>query len=202
SLEKQAKTISSEMLPAAALLEKLPELIRDSHEHQHNLIIRPYSNTDQNGQELQHEREDQIQVICIDDLSADKLSLISKHAFLTTETSPDSYQAHIAISGVTRQQAVEIKKQLDFTLCADSGANGSLRLPGSLNVKEKHLMAYGYYPTVRIIECSHGLLVTPSSLVAAGLLSPLPVINSFPSVPVVEQTVREQNTSLTFSDLC
>jgi hypothetical protein len=144
---------------AAELCARLPFYLKRNETRAESFIIRP------RGASL----------IQVDDLSAELHARFEPFAFLTLCTSPDSYQAWLALpSGTSEETRADVRARLlrQFNLTkpeADKGASGALRVPGSLNRKPKHEAAP---PRVHLVQACAGRFVTPAELERARLLAP------------------------------
>lgn len=134
------------------LRHSLPMLLRETTAHRHNLIIRPVAH---DGNEL----------VQLDDLSREQARKFQDYAFLTLCTSPENYQAWVAVSDPEGDFARRLKKGAG----ADPSASGATRISGSRNFKPK----YGPdFPMVEIDYVNPGLKVTRSELMSAGVVAP------------------------------
>ena len=135
---------------------KLPGLLSRNSSGTESLIVRP------SGSFVQ-----------IDDLTKDLTSAFETVAFLTIQTSPQSYQVWLAPIVRTQVELGHLRSRVLANLgtSADPGANGVLRWPGSLNCKRTHRTALGSFPMVTTISCTPSRQVTPNQLEALGLLS-------------------------------
>jgi hypothetical protein len=127
----------------------------------HNLIIRPHDGPD-------------VRLIQLDDLSRDVISRVMAFSFLLIETSPDNFQAWIALeSNCASPAESKLTDDLIYRLIrgvgADAGANGSVRLVGSRNVKAVHEPDF---PLVKLHHAQPSLRITAATLAISGL--PLP----------------------------
>jgi hypothetical protein len=151
--QKQCQEFISGM-DAEHLKAILPDLLTRTEQRHLNLIVRP--------------RSIGAQLLQLDDLNQRDVERLAGYAFLTLETSPASYQAWLAIDSQDTTMKQRLRKQIEF----DAGANGAVRVAGSLNVKPHHRRADGTYPRVRLVEVEPGLLSVPAELERAGLLAP------------------------------
>jgi hypothetical protein len=122
-------------------------------------------------------------LIQVDDCSPELAERLRPFAFAVIETSPDNFQVWIALApetGEARRKAVRdrlLRKFKESGETANGGAYNAVRLPGSLNCKQKYLDALGEFPRVRLSHVAEGRTVTPEELEAAGWLAapPAPV---------------------------
>jgi len=128
-------------------------------------------------------------LIQVDDVGAALLPRLLPFAFAAVETSPGNYQAWLALgSGTTEdgRRAVRDRLLQKFKAegeTANGGAYNAVRLPGSLNVKEKYMAALGHYPRVRLVHVAPGRTASPPELERAGLLAPVAPPAPRPVVP-------------------
>jgi hypothetical protein len=107
-------------------------------------------------------------LIQVDDLDAKKLSLIESFSFLTIETSPNNFQAWLALPENTDEETRKaIRSRLVSKIESDKGASGAVRCPGSFNRKPSRNGCL-----VRLRSSSFGRLVTTEELENAELLTP------------------------------
>ena len=101
----------------------------------------------------------------LDDLNAVQLDRVRGRAFLSIETSPQNFQAWLAIKG---EDAAFVKRVMKG-IGSDSRATCSGRVAGSPNVKSKYAPDF---PMVRLVTVQTGRRVSPAELEAAGLVAP------------------------------
>jgi hypothetical protein len=89
--------------------------------------------------------------IQLDDLTADAMQRVQSVSFLGLETSPQNYQAWIAM----RQVGEEFARQVRKGAGADPSASGATRVAGSVNFKDKYAPDF---PRVQIVHRSPGLI--------------------------------------------
>jgi hypothetical protein len=132
-------------------------------------------------------------LIQLDDLSETNVNLFKPFSFLSVETSPGNFQSWIALDADSADGRCEIRQQLFGKLAelggVDKNASGSLRFPGFRNFKKKYKEAG--FPRVRITAVSMGKRVSESTLSAAGLLLPPPVLHP----PVYEGSSKFNRSS-------
>lgn len=145
-------------LGAKELIERLPNVLEQAEEKELNVIIRP--------------RPDDCKPILVqlDDLDSSEMAKVRPEAFLTLNTSFNNYQCWLAIDELEKDSVSEFRRRLIASIGADLGANGAVRLAGSLNVKPQYKRSDGGYPRVKLIEVIGGLLTTPEQLEGIGLL--------------------------------
>jgi hypothetical protein len=157
----QSDCVGSEDTDAARLRGNVARYIKRSEKQSESVCLRP-----QDGALIQ-----------VDDCNAETLALLQPFAFAVIETSPGSFQPFIALSPDTAKEKRKESRERLLRRLKGSGANGgaynSVRMPGALNVKEKHKAAFGEYPRVRLVSVAHGRIVTPEELDSAGLLAPV-----------------------------
>lgn len=140
------------------LVERLPDVLEEAEEKELNVIIRP--------------RPDDCKPILVqlDDLDSSEMARVRPEAFLTLNTSFNNYQCWLAMDELEKDSVSEFRRRLIASVGADLGANGAVRLAGSLNVKPQYKQSDGGYPRVKLIEVIGGLLTTPEQLEGIGLL--------------------------------
>ena len=130
----------------------LPVWVRLSWELGQNLIVRPQ----------QPARGILAQ---LDDLDGVQLDRVRSSAFLSVETSPENFQAWLAIEGGDAAFVKRVMKGVG----SDSRATCSGRVAGSPNVKAKYAPNF---PMVRVVAVQPGRKVNPAELESAGLVAP------------------------------
>lgn len=147
-------------------------LLEEAERKTLSVIIRPHSLT--------------TVFVQLDDLTLENATLAGPYSCCVIETSPDNFQAFVALVGLSDKAETDaVRRSLIKYFHADAGASGAARLAGSLNVKEKHRRPDGSFPRVQITTVNHGLILTPSELIARGLLQDLsvPTLRPLPSAP-------------------
>jgi hypothetical protein len=157
---------NGESLSASELKALIPELIRRNREQRHNVAIRIWG-----------------PVIQIDDCSLEFYERIKPFCFLGAQTSPNNWQgfmsfgsSYVGADGKRNDALLAIRRRF-FEKCAElkesanGGASGSIRMPGTDNIKEKYLPDF---PRIHVHHIAKGRMVTPDELDAAGLLAPAP----------------------------
>ena len=133
------------------LRSDLPCLLFTSCEKRLNLIVRPIAAR-------------KLSLIQLDDLSASQLDRARAFSFLVLETSPDNFQAWVAVTDASPETIRRVKKAAG----ADLNASGATRLAGSYNFKSKYAPNY---PRVRLHSIAPLHAVTVSELDRAGLIA-------------------------------
>lgn len=145
---------------------KIPQSLELAATDQHNIIIRP---RDASGK---------VFFVQLDDLTLEKLEKVEAIACLSIETSPNNYQAWVAVSTEPNSDEKEVARSLRKTAGADLTASGATRLAGTQNFKEKYAP---HYPTVTIRSFEAGLVVSIQELKTKGLLTtPMPQASPIP----------------------
>jgi hypothetical protein len=134
------------------LRSELPSLLFTSCEKRLNVIVRPIAGCT-------------LSLIQLDDLSASQLDRVRRFSFLVLETSPENFQAWIAVTDASAETIRRVKKAAG----ADLNASGATRLAGSYNFKSKYAPNY---PSVRLHSIAPLHAVTVSELDRAGLIAP------------------------------
>ncbi|KDM67247.1 DNA-primase RepB domain-containing protein [Acidiphilium sp. JA12-A1] len=70
----------------------------------------------------------------------------------TQQTSPEKYQAALAVDHVDDLVRLEVRRRLISIFQADPGATGAYRVPGFQNCKEKYRQPDGSYPRVAALS--------------------------------------------------
>jgi hypothetical protein len=100
-----------------------------------------------------------------DDLGASQLDRVRGFSFLVLETSPENFQAWVAVTDTSSETIRRVKKAAG----ADLNASGATRLAGSYNFKSKHSPDY---PRVRLHSIAPLYAVTVDELDRAGVVAP------------------------------
>jgi RepB DNA-primase N-terminal domain len=135
-----------------SLRNELPCLLFASYERRLNVIVRPIAPRT-------------VSLIQLDDLSASQLDRVHGFSFLVLETSPENFQAWVAVTGASPETIRRVKKAAG----ADLNASGATRLAGSYNFKSKYAPNY---PCVRLHSIAPLHAVTAGELDRAGLIAP------------------------------
>lgn len=116
----------------------------------HNFIIRP--------------RSDSPKLIQLDDLDSAKADRVTAYAFMVIETSPENYQAWVAVEDAPEDLARRLRKGTG----ADPTASGATRISGSVNFKTKYAPEF---PLVELRQVNAGNVTTPAALESAGIVA-------------------------------
>jgi len=135
-----------------SLHSELSSLLFTSCEKQLNVIVRPIAART-------------LSLIQLDDLSASQLDRVRAFSFLVLETSPQNFQAWVAVTDAGPETTRRVKKAAG----ADLNASGATRLAGSYNFKSKYAPNY---PRVRLHSIAPLHAVTVGELDRAGLVAP------------------------------
>ena len=155
------------------LRSELPCLLFTSCENRQNVIVRPIA-------------AHALSLIQLDDLSASKLDRVRRFSFLVLETSPENFQAWVAVTDASPETIRRVKKAAG----ADLNASGATRLAGSYNFKSKYAPNY---PRVRLHSIAPLHAVTVGELHGAGLIAPE---EQTPSAPRHAPTHRRRHRLL------
>ena len=134
------------------LRSELPCLLFTACEKRLNVIVRPIA-------------AHMLSLIQLDDLSASQLDRVRGFSFLVLETSPENFQAWVAVTDASPETIRRVKKAAG----ADLNASGATRLAGSYNFKSKYAPNY---PRVRLHSIAPLHAVTVGELDRAGLIAP------------------------------
>jgi hypothetical protein len=134
------------------LRSELSSLLFTSCEKRLNVIVRPIA-------------AHTLSLIQLDDLSASQLDRVRGFSFLVLETSPENFQAWVAV----RDASPETSRRIKIAAGADLNASGATRLAGSYNFKSKYAPNY---PRVRLHSIAPLHAVTVGELDRAGLIAP------------------------------
>ncbi len=142
-----------EIVSADVFRSGLPALLRRNAERGESLIVRPVASN----------------LIQVDDCNRAMLGRLLPFSFLTFETSPENYQAWLALpADIPKPERDRVRARLLRAVDgADKGASGAMRWPGSINHKPGR---DGF--RVRLVSTSRGRVSTVKELEAAGLLAP------------------------------
>jgi hypothetical protein len=135
-----------------SLRSELPCLLFTSCEKRLNVIVRPIAARS-------------LSLIQLDDLSASQIDRVRRFSFLVLETSPENFQAWVAVDDASPETIRRVKKAAG----ADLNASGATRLAGSYNFKSKYAPNY---PRVRLHSIAPLHAVTAGELERAGLIAP------------------------------
>jgi hypothetical protein len=156
-----------------SLRSELPCLLFTSCEKRLNVIVRPSAARP-------------LSLIQLDDLSASQLDRVRGFSFLVLETSPENFQAWVAVTDASPATIRRVKKAAG----ADLNASGATRLAGSYNFKSKYAPNY---PRVRLHSIAPLHAVTVGELDRAGLTAPE---DRTPRAPRHAPTHRRRHRSL------
>jgi RepB DNA-primase from phage plasmid len=134
------------------LRSELPCLLFTSCEKRLNVIVRPIAAR-------------ALSLIQLDDLSASQLDRVRGFSFLVLETSPENFQAWVAVTDASPETIRRVKKAAG----ADLNASGATRLAGSYNFKSIYAPNY---PRVRLHSIAPLHAVTVGELDRARLIAP------------------------------
>jgi hypothetical protein len=155
-------------VPLPDLARTMPAVLEDARRHQQNVIVRPHG--------------PHVTFLQLDDLTAAKHQIttsptgglafgtpqlldLASLSFVIIETSPDSFQAWLAIEGrLTKEFSRRVRQKVG----ADTGASGATRIPGSLNFKDKYAPDY---PRVQIRQAQPGRKTSIAELEELGLVA-------------------------------
>jgi len=132
------------------LRDWMPRLIASAIERQHNVIVRP--------------KGAPINLVQLDDLSRAAMERVKTAAFLILATSPENYQAWVAV----HECDADLARRLRRGSGADPSASGASRIAGSVNFKRCYAPNF---PIVEIVEVIPKHTVTRTELKALGLLA-------------------------------
>jgi RepB DNA-primase from phage plasmid len=132
------------------LQQWMPRLMESAIGHQYNIIARPKGAT--------------VELVQLDDLSPAGLERVKTSAFLILATSPENYQAWVAV----RECDADLARRLRRGIGADPSASGASRVAGSLNFKRKYAPNF---PIVEILGAAPKRTVTQTELEAQGLVA-------------------------------
>jgi hypothetical protein len=131
------------------LIPAIPAELKAACRSEHNIIVRPHA--------------PDVVFIQLDDLRRAVMQRIWPAAFLCLETSPQNYQAWLAMQHVDDNYA----RRLRTATGADPTASGATRLAGSVNFKEKYAPDF---PRVRVIHTSPGRIASKEQLTGLGVV--------------------------------
>ena len=165
-------------LTTAEVCHKIPQSLELSSKRKENIIIRPRDS----GQK--------VFFVQLDDLTLEKVQKVEAISFMTIETSPNNYQAWVAVSTEPQTDEKEVARNLRKTAGADLTASGATRLAGTQNFKEKYAP---HYPAITIRSYEAGLVVSVQELKAKDLLTtPTPQTSPTPR-PIRRNSYTYQN---------
>jgi hypothetical protein len=135
----------------ADLARILPAMLNIAAGEQRNVIVRPHGPG--------------VTFVQLDDLKAENLPPLAPAVFLTLETSPDNYQAWVAMH---EAEDKDFARRLRKGTGADPTASGATRVAGSLNFKEKYAPDF---PRVTLRQANLGRLTQAVELERLGLVA-------------------------------
>ena len=135
----------------AELERQLPAMLDFAPAKQRNVIVRPHGPG--------------ATFIQLDDLKAGQLPALTPVAFLALETSPDNFQAWLALPGSDDK---DFARRLRKGTGADAAASGATRIAGSLNFKDKYAPNF---PRVAIRAAHPGRRASAAELERLGLVA-------------------------------
>jgi RepB DNA-primase N-terminal domain len=130
----------------------LPGLLLASTEQRLNVIVRPLP-------------PHALSLIQLDDLTSSQVDRVRAMSFLVLETSPENFQAWLAVKDADADTARRVKKAAG----ADPNASGATRLAGSYNFKTRYAHDY---PRVRLWSIAPQRSVTLDELHRVDLVAP------------------------------
>jgi hypothetical protein len=140
-----------EAVAYADLTRTLPAMLQEATGRRYNLIVRPHGPA--------------VAFIQLDDLSSEKLARTAAAALLTLETSPDNFQAWLALAG---DEDKEFASRVRRGSGADVSASGATRVAGSINWKDKYAPDF---PRIEMRAAHLGRKVTAAELEQLGLVA-------------------------------
>lgn len=136
-------------VPLEHLRRAVPAQLDAADRLERNVIVRPHGPA--------------VVFIQLDDLTHAGIERLRPAAFLGLETSPENYQAWVAMRQIDDELAWRLRKGTG----ADPAASGATRIAGSLNFKEKYAPDF---PRVKITYTSPGHVVSKETLSQLGLI--------------------------------
>jgi hypothetical protein len=137
----------------ADLARAMPATLDGATGMQRNIIVRPHGAG--------------VTFIQLDDLKALSLDRIAPAVFLILETSPENFQAWLAMPGTEDK---DFSRRLRKGTGADPTASGATRVAGSLNFKHKYAPDF---PRVAIYQAKLGRMTSAAELERLGLVAEL-----------------------------
>ena len=137
--------------PVSALRAELTGLLLACYQKRLNLIVRPLAAR-------------ALSLIQLDDLTPSQLDRVRGFAFLVLETSPENFQAWVAV----KDARADTMRRIKTAAGADLNASGATRIAGSHNFKSKYAPDY---PRVRLQSIAPRRTVTVDELDRAGLVA-------------------------------
>jgi hypothetical protein len=124
-------------------------------------------------------RSSRTALVQLDDLTEATVERVSSFACCATETSPNNFQAFVAVA----DGAVDydrLRQGLIAATGADRGATGATRLAGTFNAKPIHKRDDGTYPQVHLVFSNPYKIVPVADLESAGVLLQTPIPSAAP----------------------
>jgi hypothetical protein len=145
-------TVHIDGIPTEDLRRTVPALLDTSASERINLIVRPYGTN--------------VMFIQLDDIDAGKLVQIARAMFLSLETSPDNFQAWVAVPG---HHCPDFARRVKRGVDSDLDATGATRICGSFNFKREYAPNY---PRVALREFRPGRVSSREELDRLGFVAP------------------------------
>jgi hypothetical protein len=134
------------------LRRTVPAMLDTATTERINLIVRPYGTN--------------VMFIQLDDIDAGKLAHIATTMFLSLETSPNNFQAWIAVPG---DHDPDFTRRVKRGVDSDLDATGAARICGSFNFKREYAPNY---PRVVLHEFHAGRISSREELDRLGFVAP------------------------------
>jgi hypothetical protein len=144
----------------ADLRRTLPRMLDAAIMQRHNLIVRPHG--------------PDVTFVQLDDLKTHQVAAVGPAALLILETSPDNFQAWVALPG---HEDKDLARRLRKGTGADTTASGATRVAGSLNFKAKYAPNF---PRVKVHAVQPGRTVTADELDRLGLVAAPEIVAQSP----------------------
>lgn len=160
-VRKQAECMGDAELVADDLLASCPALVARSEQRSQSITLRVWGGS----------------IVQTDDCTREVMERLLPFSFFVAETSPENFQAWIALppdlADDSRRDVRErlLRRFKERGEGANGGANGAVRLPGTLNAKMKYRQSLGHFPRVALTHVELGRIATPLELEQAGLLA-------------------------------
>jgi hypothetical protein len=156
-------SVHIEGISLADLTRTLPAMLGTANAERLNFIVRPFG--------------DGVTLMQLDDLSREKLARVAPAMFLGIETSPENFQAWLAMAG---NEDKDFTRRVKRGAGADINASGATRIAGSLNLKQKYAPNY---PRVAVCEMQPGHITNAAELERLGLVAPPEEFKPLPASP-------------------
>ncbi len=188
--------VDSSLLPVVELRQSLPGLLAVNLANETQSICVRVA-----GKKREYSSRRLVQY---DDVPAEVLPRLSPFAFLIEATSPNNYQAWLALSDLIpdHDDFVAMKRRLYAPLKSfgvNGGAHGSVRWAGTLNRKPKRRYADGESPRIQLIQTAPGRITSLAELEAAGLLAPAPPKSTPEEVRAIKARLPEHGASYDYA---